>query len=110
MSTIAVFLKTTLEADDNAKMNECHKVSRCGNLLPLELGTSPSLKKFIAIKAVDWLDSQTVDETRLPDETNNEYEGRMNEAVNSALSDLQEGHYEASIMSVGLFITARGNK
>jgi len=103
---IAVFLKTTLE--DNEKLNQVHRISRCGNLVPLNISEQASLKKFTGTKAVDWPDSEIIDESRLPDETDQSYDTRMLVAVNTALADLQSHKNEASIMSVSLFVSARG--
>lgn len=103
MIKIAVFLKTV--AEDNAY--EIRQLSECGNLSPIEF--SESTKNYTATKAVDWPNSQTIDETRLPGEQDNEYTNRMKSLTNEALGDLSDGLYEAAIMSVPLFISARGN-
>jgi len=104
---VAVFLVTFIEDEDN--LAEAHRLTRCGNMTPLTLTEHPSLKKFTGTRAVDWVDSETIDETRIKDETDSEYEQRMQVAVNTALSDLQSGKFEASIMSDELFVSARGS-
>lgn len=105
MTNIAVFKNDVA----GTNIEEIYRLSRCGNLAPLTQSTRPSLAEFTATKAVAWENSQTIDETRLDNEQDNEYENRMKNAVNTALSELNDNVYEASIMSVGLFVKARGN-
>jgi len=106
----AVFLDKTLEDNGGEKLAQCRQMTRCGNLAPLSFGNTPQLKKFTATRAVEWGDSETIDESRLPGETDAEYEQRMQVLVNTALADLQASRYEASIMSDALFVSARGGE
>ena len=105
MNTIAVFKNDI--ADVN--INEIRRLSLCGNLIPLTQPTHPSLAGFTATKAVAWENSQIIDETKLELESDIEYKNRMKEAVNTVLGELNNNLYEAVIMSVTLFIVARGS-
>lgn len=102
--TVSVFLNTVLDT----VIDEVHRATLCGNLAPMIYGEGPSLNKFTACRAVPWGDSQTIDETRLPAESDTEYENRMKDSANAALGELQNGDYQAAIMSIDLFLNSRG--
>lgn len=108
MTQISIFLDTTFEDPDTQA--EIYSVTRCGNLSPLLLTDSPSLDAFTATKAVAWSDSETINEEWLPDETQAEYDLRMEDAVNSSLGKLQGRQFQATIMSIPLFKASRGNE